>query len=85
MFIEFKLPSGAGGMAAAYTLQQLRKLLTTWAEKYQVEILNIKTIKYTVRVTLVDPKYYEFFALTWNPETNSISYIKNFRFVEPMK
>ena len=98
MYIEFSLPSGAHGMAAAYTLQQIRQHLNDWSAKYNVEFLSIKTVKYTVRVTFADQKYYDFFALTWNPVltnlsknsyrnsvmTSMSSYIKNFRLVEPM-
>ena len=33
-----------------------------------------------------DPKYYDFFALTWDPQTNNQlrSWIIKYRFVEPM-
>lgn len=87
MYIEFSLPSGAGGMAAAYTIQNIRRHLNEWSAKYDVEFLSIKPVKYTVRVTFADQKYYDFFALTWNPDCANLSmssYIKNFRFVEPM-
>ena len=87
MYIEFSLPSGAGGMAAAYIAQQIRRHLADWSERYQIEFTGVKTVKYTLRATFRDPKYYNFFALTWDPDANQIglkSYIKNFRLVEPM-
>ena len=66
MYIEFSLPSGAGGMAAAYTASAIKNHLAAWSEKYDVEILAIKAVRYGLRVTFKDPKYYDFFALTWD-------------------
>ena len=86
MYIEFSLPSGAGGMAAAYTANAIQTNLKKWSEKYDVEILAIKSVRYTLKVTFKDPKYYDFFALTWDPQTNNQlrSWIIKYRFVEPM-
>lgn len=87
MYIEFGLPSGAGGMAAAYTASAIKNHLTVWSQKYNIEFLAIKSVRYTLRVTFADPKYYEFFALTWDPQTDHQlkSYIIKYRFVEPMQ
>lgn len=88
MYIEFSLPSGAGGMAAVYTASGIKKHLAIWSTKYNIDFLAIKAVKYTLRVTFVDPKYYDFFALTWDPQISDTyqlrNYIKKFRFVEPM-
>ena len=86
MYIEFSLPSGAGGMAAAYTASAIKNHLAAWSEKYDVEILAIKAVRYGLRVTFKDPKYYDFFALTWDPQTNNQlkSWIIKYKFVEPM-
>lgn len=86
MYIEFSLPSGAAGMAAAYTASAIKSHLNLWSVKYNIEFLAIKTVKYTLKVTFADPTHYDFFALTWNPETQHTlrNYIKNFKFVETM-
>ena len=86
MYIEFSLPSGAGGMAAAYTASAIKNHLKIWSDRYYVEILAIKSVRYTLKVTFKDPKYYDFFALTWDPQTNNQlrSWIIKYRFVEPM-
>lgn len=86
MYIEFSLPSGAGGMAAAYTASAIKTHLKAWSDKYDVEILAIKAVRYGLRVTLKEPQYYDFFALTWDPQTsnNLKSWIIKYKFVEPM-
>jgi hypothetical protein len=86
MYIEFSLPSGAGGMAAGYTAAAIKKDLEIWSKKYDIEFLAIKTVKYTLRVTFADPTHYNFFALTWDQSAtkNFVGNWKKFRFVEPM-
>lgn len=86
MYIEFILPTGAGGMAAAYTAAAIKRYLNLWSCNYDIEFLAIKTVKYTLKVTFADPTHYDFFALTWNPQTDHSlkNYIKKFKFVEPM-
>lgn len=84
MYIEFDLPTGAGGMAAQYTNSVLTRNLLEWSQRYDIPY-NKKIHKYKVRVTFDDDRYYEFFALTWNPKAENLSsYITNYRFVEPM-
>lgn len=87
MYIEFGLPTGAGGMAAAYTASGIKNQLAIWSKRYGIEFLAVKSVRYTLRVTFADPKYYDFFALTWNPQTDHQlkSYIIKYRFVEPMQ
>lgn len=68
MYIEFKLPSGAGGMAAAHALGILRDELYNWAAKYEVEF-KTKVFKYTLRVTFDSDDLYTLFGLTWMPKT----------------
>jgi hypothetical protein len=85
MYIEFRLPQGAGGMTAQYTNSALNRNLHEWSDRYGIAY-NKKIHKHTVRVTFLENKQYEFFALTWNPKAeNFLSYLTNYRFVEPMK
>lgn len=84
MYIEFCLPTGAGGLAAQYVNSVLNRNLHNWSDRYNIPY-NKKIYKYTVRVTFDDDKFYDFFALTWRPESNKmLSYLTDFRFVEPM-
>lgn len=84
MYIEFSLPIGAGGYAAQYVNSVLNHNLHSWSDQYGIPY-NKKTHKWTVRVTFDDEKYYDFFALTWRPESDHlISYLTNYRFIEPM-
>lgn len=85
MYIEFCLPTGAGGMAAQYVNSVLNRNLHDWSDQYNIPY-NKKMHKWTVRVTFDDEKFYDFFALTWQPKAdNLISYLTEYRFVEPMK
>ena len=85
MYIEFSLPTGAGGMAAQYVNSVLSRNLQDWGNQYGISY-NKKIHKWTVRVTFDDDKLYDFFALTWRPKSdNMISYLTEYRFVEPMK
>ena len=83
MYIEFTLPR-AEGRGATFTAYKIHRLLHQWSERHNIAILSIKPAKYTIRVTLVDPQHYGFFALTWDPRSES-SYINNFSLIEPMK
>lgn len=67
MYIEFSLPNGSAGQAAAHSLLSIRKTLVTWGQKYNVPYSE-KTIKYTHRVTFDDDAHYSLFAMTWNPD-----------------
>lgn len=85
MYIEFALPTGSGGQAAAYVNSLLNKELHAWSDKYNIPY-NTKIHKYTKRITFDDNETYSFFALTWNPETEKFrSYLLNYRLIEPMK
>jgi len=85
MYIEFDLPTGAGGMVAQYTHGALTRNLREWSEKYGTIPYTTKVHKYTVRVTFDDDKFYNFFVLTWQPRsTQMLSYLLNYRLIEPM-
>lgn len=80
MYIEFRLPMGAGGAAAGAALAQIRKDLDTWVTKHSVQNYKTKIHKYTYRVSFVDNKFYTHFALTWEPKHGAS---QNFVFVNP--
>jgi hypothetical protein len=67
MYIEFQLPSGAGGQTASYALSIVQKKLVLWAAKYRVEY-RTKIFKYTLRVTFDSDESYTLFALTWTTD-----------------
>jgi len=79
MYIEFRLPSGAGGIAAGHGLSLIRQDIETWAKKYDIPY-KTKVHKYTYRLCLEKNSDYNYFALTWDPE-HLIS--RNFVFIEP--
>ena len=65
MYIEFRLPRGAGGPdQASYALSIVQKKLVLWAAKYEVEY-RTKVFKYTLRVTFDSDESYTLFAMTW--------------------
>ena len=84
MYIEFQLPTGAGGMAAQYTNSVLNRNLHDWSDQHNIPY-NKKIHKWTVRVTFDNDAHYTVFALTWNPkDENMRHYLANYRFIEPM-
>jgi hypothetical protein len=64
MYIEFRLPHGAG---PGYALSIIKQEVEKWAERYQVKYTQ-KTIKHTHRVAFDQDEYYSLFSITWNPE-----------------
>lgn len=85
MYIEFALPTGAGGQAAQYVSHLIRLELQAWAKKYDVKYQS-KSWKYTIRVTFDDNSIYSLFAMTWMPTAdNFTSYLSNYRLIEPMR
>ena len=84
MYIEFTLPKGSGGQAAAFVNNLLNKHLHEWADKYNIAYLK-KIHKYTIRITFDEDRHYSLFAMTWAPESKNFkSYLSDYRFVEPM-
>ncbi len=67
MYIEFRLPRGAGGPdQASHALSIVQKKLVLWAARYEVEY-RTKVFKYTLRVTFDSDESYTLFAMTWVP------------------
>ena len=84
MYIEFRLPTGAGGQAATMANHFLNKELHNWSDQYNIPY-NTKIHKYTKRITFDDEATYSFFAMTWNPTTKRFrSHFLDYRLVEPM-
>ena len=79
MYVEFYLPTGAGGMAAGHALSLIKKDIDAWAEQHQLSY-RTKIHKYTYRLCLSSDQDYTQFALTWNP---AHSWSKNFVFKNP--
>jgi len=67
MYIEFSLPNGSAGQAAAHSNNLITRALHEWSDKYNIPY-NTKLIKYTRRITFDDDAHYAFFAMTWNPD-----------------
>lgn len=72
MYIAFDLPSGAAGMAAAYTAQGIRKQLNLWSKETGIKITEHRNHGYKFLVTLERPEDYTMFSLSftgkfWRP------------------
>jgi hypothetical protein len=65
MYLEFRLPMGAGGMAAAHLSSKLRAALEKWATQHDVKY-RTKVHKYTLRVTFDNDQHYTFFLTSWD-------------------
>lgn len=76
MYIEFRLPSGAGGAAAGYALTHINIDINDWVSKFNIENHKTKLHKYTYRLCLATDKDYTQFALTWNPQYSASTYFE---------
>ena len=84
MYLEFSLPTGAGGQAAQYVSHCIFQHMDIWSKRYAVTY-HKKIWKYTVRITFDDDAIYSLFAMTWKPDIGEFTtYLLNYRFVEPM-
>lgn len=67
MHIEFRLPTGAGGMAAGHVSAGYRRRIKKWAEQHGDPSYSISIKSYTLILEFDDPKYYTLFLLEeWN-------------------
>ena len=80
MYIEFRLPTGAGGMAAGVALNHINIDIDNWVRQHHIKSHRTKLHKYTYRLSLVNEKDYTLFALTWDP---IYSASKHFEFKNP--
>ena len=83
MYIEFTLPTGAGGLAAQHALSFIIKDLNAWSKKYDIRYAR-KIVKYTIRVFLPGSESYTLFGLTFDSVRSSTFASSRWRFVEPM-
>jgi hypothetical protein len=67
MYIEFQLPSGSAGQAAAHANHIITTALHKWSEHYEIPYTT-KLHKYKRRVAFNDDAHYSLFAMTWNPD-----------------
>jgi len=67
VYIEFQLPNGSAGQAAAHANRIITLALHDWSDKYNIPY-NVKNVKYFKRVTFDQDEHYSFFAMTWNPD-----------------
>ena len=65
MYIEFKLPSGAGGMAAYHASHHIRKRVKAWADTHNVTITSVHS-GYRMTFMFGRESDYTLFALSWN-------------------
>ena len=70
MYLEFRLPQGAGGAAAGMALVILRQKLAKWSENHKISYTS-KVHKYTYRISFDDDSLYTFFLSSWNTEGNT--------------
>jgi len=57
MYIEFRLPQGAGGLAAGYTSQYITRQLTEFAREYGFNFRQ-ETVAYHKRIQFNDERAY---------------------------
>lgn len=82
MYIEFKLPNNASGIAPAHALGIIRDELYNWAAKYKVEY-KTKLYKNTLRITFDTDDLYTLFGLTWMPKPRFAKWT-NYRLVSDL-
>jgi hypothetical protein len=80
MYIEFRLPMGAGGAAAGTALAHINIDIDNWVKKFNIKSHKTKIHKYTYRLCLINDKDYTHFALTWDPVYTAS---RNFEFKNP--
>ena len=74
MYLEFRLPSGAGGMAAGYTKQGINKELKRVCKQYNIDLKEQVTKAYRYRISFKRDQDYTLFALVWQPKSSYFNY-----------
>ena len=64
MHIEFRLPQGAGGMAAGHRNHLLKKRVRAWADEHNIAVINW-TNGYRCCFEFAKDSNYTLFALSW--------------------
>lgn len=68
--LEFRLPSGAGGMAAGYTRGSILSKLKKLKDENKIGVYKYATERYLLRVWLEHERDYTTFFLLWNPASS---------------
>lgn len=68
MYIEFRLPNGAGGMAAGYTKHAILKELKALVDAHHLTIVEQVQQPYRLRVELATPEQLTMLILAWKPK-----------------
>lgn len=79
MHIEFKLPRGAGGMAAGHRNHHLKKRVQAWADTHNITVINW-TDGYRCCFEFANDRDYTLFTLSWdssNSEWNRFEIIND--------
>ena len=66
VYLEFRLPSGVGGMAAGYTSQAIIRRITAWTDQTGFTF-QTKFGKYRLWIIFDDPVAYTAFGISWQP------------------
>lgn len=67
--IEFTLPRGSAGQAAAYTRRRIELAIIKWVEQHSIRDYDIRSNvydSYSLAFTLSDEQLYTLFLLAWN-------------------
>ena len=69
MYIEFKLPTGSAGQAAAHYNSKIRLYIAEWAAKHNIHDYKFAIVdRYRLRCILAKEQDYTMFALTWHTD-----------------
>ena len=69
MHIEFTLPNGSAGQAAAYTRKRIELSIREWVQRNSITDYDIRTNvnnSYVLAFTLSEKQLYTLFLLAWN-------------------
>lgn len=87
MYLEWRIPYGAGGDAASTFVTRLANHLEQWSQKWNIAY-RTKIHKYNFRMTMDLDQHYDWFMLTWDAEQAAGHINSNwfkFKVVDPMK
>ena len=74
MYIEFKLPQGAGGLAAGYYSMNIKRQIDAWAAQHNVQVDSYNGASYRLCFKFGRPVDYTLFALYWQPTSEFNTY-----------
>ena len=74
MHIEFTLPNGAGGMAAAYRAHRLTTQVNEWAKLHNIQVKKYNAPTYRLCFEFGKASDYTLFALAWTVNSSWDAY-----------